>query len=108
MCWAIGNTGRKEKVMAAENKVLDSASFRVYGKDELLGELDTKAHLKLLKSGAFDYGNGTCVVMEWEMEGTIPQLFDTRYEKGITKDFKKWALDFIQRYIRPELTAEII
>lgn len=53
------------------------------------------------KSCAFDYGNGTCVVIKFGamQNGRTPEskLFDTRYEKGITKNFKNWLIGYFER-----------
>jgi hypothetical protein len=55
------------------------------------------------KSGAFSYGNGTCVVVEradgWE------ECYDTRYDREVMKDFSKWCVDFMENYFRKELEA---
>lgn len=62
--------------------------------DEANKKFDRDFTATLDKSGAFEYGNGTCVVIEFGamQNGIIPEekLFDTRYEKGITKHFKEW------------------
>lgn len=54
------------------------------------------------KSGAFNYGNGSCVTIErtnddwWE-------LYDTRYDGLVMKDFTKWCIDWMDGYFRKDL-----
>lgn len=49
-------------------------------------------------SGAFQYGNGSAVRIEWGVadNGAKYQdvLLDTRYEVEILKDFKAWVVDW--------------
>lgn len=93
----------------AEERALATADFRVYGtrQDFLKGEeVDTTVHFELHPSGAFDYGNKTCMIMKWK--GCSEQLYDTRYEKVSVKTFKQYALKFLQNYIAKGLKAEPI
>ena len=57
--------------------------------------------VELHKSGAFNYGNGTAVYY-YDGVNFTPQMFDTRYEHGITEDFDKWADKFIINMCNPE------
>ena len=47
----------------------------------------------LTESNAFAYGNRTCVLAEITSNGhTEKTHYDTRYEKGITKNFPDWVM----------------
>ena len=90
-----------------EKGALASARFKVTGKREFDGEeINTTAELELHESGAFDYGNGTCLLMKFE--GGDVQLYDTRYEKVSAETFKEYAQEFINNYIAKGYTAEPI
>lgn len=52
----------------------------------------------LEKSGAFDYGNGTCVSVE--INGKHYGAYDTRYETGIVDDFRGWVQEWIYNNVR--------
>lgn len=94
--------------MAKEN-ALATADFRVYGIRQDFGngeEIDTTVHLELHPSGAFDYGNKTCMIVKWR--DSIEQLYDTRYEKVSAKTFKQYALKFVENHMAAGLKAEPI
>ena len=101
-------TGRKgEKHM---EKALATADYRVHGtitEGFFKGkEFDKKVHFELHKSGAFEYGNQTCMIMQFE--GSEPQMFDTRYEKVSAKSFGEYTQEFIYTQIAEGLKAEPI
>lgn len=56
---------------------------------------------ELTESGAFSYGNGTCVIIR--ENGKVREVVDTRYEKGILQDFAAWCEDFTRSNFNPEL-----
>ncbi|MBQ1314478.1 MAG: hypothetical protein IIY48_07985 [Clostridia bacterium] len=58
---------------------------------------------KLLPSGAFQYGNQTCVVVEIN-DGAPPRLYDTRYEQGCSTPelFHDWALELLKTTLNPD------
>lgn len=62
-----------------------------------LGDEEWHYTLELHESGAFKYGNGTCVIMR--LEGNLPEVYDTRYERGITQDFVGWCDEFMKHRI---------
>ena len=64
--------------------------------------------LELHKSGAFDYGNGTCVEY-YDGLNQRPTMYDTRYETGIVGNFENWADEFIKSLCSPkcEIVCEI-
>ena len=88
-------------------KALAQAHFKVYG-EGWDGPVDTECHLYLLESGAFAYGNQTCMVMQWDVKEWQDQTFDTRYEKVSVKTFKEYAYKFLSDYVKDTLTVEAI
>ena len=82
--------------------------------DKDLQEYDRKFIAILTESGAFQYGNGTMVVIEWDaMKNRIipePELIDTRYDVKIHRDgsnFKQWLTDyFTENYAKHILTID--
>ena len=70
-------------------------------KDSYNKEYDRDFTATLGESGAFQYGNGTCVDIEWGKmaNGRTAQnvYIDTRYDttiKANEKDFKKWLVNY--------------
>lgn len=61
--------------------------------------------LELTGSGAFKYGNGTCVVVK--REGKTEEVLDTRYNKGILQDFSAWCDDYMRTKFNPDLSPKI-
>ena len=55
----------------------------------------------LTKSSAFQYGNGTCVLVE--CDNGLDEYVDTRYDIGITKNFMAWVLDYLTAQYDPRL-----
>ena len=77
--------------------------IKVTGKIEFLRE-ENKCYnrtfvARLEKSGAFQYGNGTCVIIEFgkseDGRSYQPKLIDTRYEQAIdgNEEHFKWWLE---------------
>lgn len=68
--------------------------------DECNKKFDRDFTARLEKSKAFEYGNGSCVIIKFGamLNGRTPEskYFDTRYEKGITKSFKEWVVKYFQ------------
>ena len=92
--------------MEREN-ALAEARFKVSGNRKFDGErIETEVYLGLFKSGAFDYGNRTCMIMKFR--DSAEQLFDTRYEKVSVKTFKKYAKEFLKNYVAEGLEIEPI
>lgn len=52
----------------------------------------------LSKSGAFAYGNGTCVGVE--INGRIDCGIDTRYDNGVIENFRGWAQEWLYNLTR--------
>ena len=62
--------------------------------------------LELHESGAFEYGNKTCVA--WYENGKLKDTFDTRYERGCnsTVAFREWAVEFVKKQVRDTVRVE--
>lgn len=66
------------------------------------GERVMRLEYRLIKSGGFEYGNGTAVTIE-EFNDEVPvpnRLLDTRYEKGVISDFEGWCVAFTNENYR--------
>ena len=88
-------------------EIFATADFKVTGTSEVTGkEIDTTVHFELYKSGAFDYGNGTGMSMQFK--GSMEQCYDTRYEPVTADNFKEYAEDFLKGYLAKGLKAEAI
>lgn len=100
-----------------KEKVLEQRKYKVNLIDRIakkiaLDTTDGSDHYKvtatLMKSGAFDYGNGTCVAIEYENLPAIfenVRVFDTRYESGITNNFDEWVRSYFDDYYGTNLKA---
>lgn len=66
--------------------------------------------MTLEKSGAFEYGNGTCMTLKCEVNGKrcMNQYYDTRYCNFAPngEGFKDWSLKWIKNYCREDCTIE--
>lgn len=65
---------------------------------------------ELWESGAFHYGNATCVVLVRERDGQ-KDTFDTRYDTTLHRDgsnFRTWALKAARQYFNANLTIELL
>ena len=62
----------------------------------------------LEKSGAFAYGNQTCVTVHDDYPGTWDNHYDTRYTKecSTVEGFRAWAFDFLKKSLRPDALIE--
>lgn len=88
-------------------QIFATADFKVTGRSEVTGkDVDTTVHFELYKSGAFDYGNGTGMSMQFK--GSMEQCYDTRYESVSADNFKEYAEDFLRGYLAGGLKAEPI
>lgn len=88
-------------------EIIATADFKVTGTREDDGRvIDTTAHMELYKSGAFDYGNGTGMSMQFK--GGDEWCYDTRYEPVSADNFNEFAQDFLQNYLADGLKAEPI
>lgn len=71
--------------------------------EDILKQYDCTFEAKLTKSGAFDYGNGTCVVVEYgeypNGKKRQPDYIDTRYETSLEKtipSFIEWLNEYFK------------
>lgn len=95
--------------MANEKKagdILATADFRLTGKAWNDRPVDEKVHAELAVSGAFQYGNQTCMAFIWE-NGNIDS-FDTRYERVSPKNFKQFALEVLKGMTADTINVEAI
>ena len=60
--------------------------------------------LTLEKSGAFSYGNGTCMVVSVDAPGVPDNYYDTRYcgNMHTPELFHDWSLKWLKDYCRPD------
>ena len=82
----------KKKELFAEKK------FKVTFKN--IPEVTYNVTITRDKSGAFNYGNGTCVVVKGI--GDMPMVYDTRYDGSVMKDFNGWCNEFLEGYFDPK------
>lgn len=68
-------------------------------------EYNATWELELGESGAFKYGNGTCVVVT--ANGQHHDLIDTRYDSSVIKDFSAWCDDYMSRQFDPDYGSHI-
>ena len=88
-------------------EIYATADFKVTGTSKVTGkEIDTTVHFELYKSGAFDYGNGTGMSMQFK--GVDEWCYDTRYEPVGADNFKEYAYDFLNNYLADGLKGEPI
>lgn len=64
--------------------------------------------ITLEKSGAFAYGNQTCVTVHNNYIGTADEHYDTRYvtECSTVEGFREWALKHLRKNLRPDCKIE--
>ena len=88
------------------SKVLATADYRISGTGYDGKPLDETVHAELRESGAFQYGNGTCMVLEWSYGHR--ESFDTRYEKVNVWNFKEFAKKVIEDRVLDTIKVEVI
>ena len=64
--------------------------------------------MTLEKSGAFSYGNGTCVGVHNDYPGSMDMGIDTRYCTGMATPelFHDWSMQWLKDYCRPDAVIE--
>lgn len=83
------------------NGIIATENFRITGDG-----VDMPVTMELSESGAFAYGNRTCVHMRI---GGNDEYFDTRYDTTLRRDgsnFRDWAKGFLLGYVRKGLTVD--
>lgn len=86
--------------------VLATADFHLTGTGYKGVPIDEKVHAELSVSGAFEYGNRTCMSFEWE-NGNVDG-YDTRYNKVSPKTFKEFAREVLDNRTMDTVKVEII
>lgn len=84
-----------------------TADYRLSGTGYDDQPYETTVHATLEKSGAFDYGNGTCMSLKWADEPRA-HWFDTRYCKVSAKNFTEFAKEEIEARVLDTITVEVI
>lgn len=87
-------------------EALATADYRIYGKGYDGADVDETVHAELRESGAFKYGNGTCMVLKWSYGHT--DSFDTRYEKVNVWNFTEFAKKVIESRVLDTIKVEVI
>lgn len=87
------------------SEILASANYRLKGTGHNGGLVDETVKATLQKSGAFDYGNGTCMILEWS-DRKSKDLYDTRYSKVTPKNFSEFAKKQIEMMVLDTITVE--
>ena len=95
--------------MAEEKKagdILATADFHLTGKGWNDHPVDEKVHAELAVSGAFQYGNQTCMAFFWE-NGNI-ESYDTRYERVSPKNFTEFAKKLLEGMVMETVKVTVI
>ena len=92
----------KERI---EGDVLAEADFRITGKDSRGDAFADTVHAELCVSGAFQYGNGTCMVFRWGT-GHVDS-FDTRYDKVSPENFTGFAKEVLEGRLVKTVKVEV-
>lgn len=96
--------------MSEEKKPLAVADFHLTGTGWSGRTVDETVHAELHKSGAFQYGNQTCMVLTWNARKGFgrTEVYDTRYENVTSKTFKEFALKALQGMVMETVTVTAI
>lgn len=90
----------------AKEQPMAKAVFKVGGEGHN-GHYEATVTATLEKSGAFAYGNGTCMVFEWS-DRKQPDLFDTRYCSVSSKNFTEFAKAELRARLLDSIEIETI
>lgn len=69
--------------------------IKIEFEDKELWEYNRTFTFELVDSPAFQYGNGTSVVITSDKYKDDARLIDTLYEEGILSGFQNWCLDWL-------------
>lgn len=96
--------------MSEEKKPLAVADFRLTGTGWNDSPVDETVHAELHKSGAFQYGNQTCMVLTWNARKGFnrTEVYDTRYENVTSRTFKEFAQKALQNMVMRTITVTAI
>ena len=88
-------------------EIYAEANFKVSGMVNNGKPYEATVKATLEKSGAFEYGNGTCMVLEWSDRKT-PNLYDTRYCKVSAENFTQFAKEELEAQVIDTFKVEVI
>lgn len=83
------------------------ADFRVHGTGYDGNPYETTVHATLEKSGAFDYGNGTCMSLKWA-DQKMTHWYDTRYSNVSPDNFAEFAKAELEAQTLDTIQVDII
>lgn len=89
------------------SEIYATANFRLSGEGNDGEPYEATVEATLEKSGAFDYGNGTCMILKWSTRNR-PEYFDTRYSKVSAKNFTEFAKEQIEAMVLDTIKVETI
>ena len=98
------------KVFGKEHEVGDvlaTADFHLTGTGYGDVPVDVNVHAELLVSGAFQYGNQTCMTFEWSNNHS-DESYDTRYEKVTPDNFTEFAKSVLDSKTKDTVTVEVM
>lgn len=86
------------------------ADFRLSGAGWEGKPVDETVHAELHKSGAFQYGNQTCMILTWNARKGMnrTEVYDTRYENVTSRTFKKFAQKALENMVMETIKVEAI
>ena len=88
-------------------KVLAVADFKLGGTGYNGHKIDDAVHAELMISGAFDYGNGTCMSFTWRNSGQ-EEGYDTRYNNVTPETFTEFAYEVLKNHVMDTVTVEVV
>ena len=88
------------------NNALATADFRLTGQDYFGDPVDMTVHAELHESGAFQYGNGTCMIFKWS-NGRLEQ-FDTRYSRVSEETFTEFAYEVLRDRTFEKINIQVV
>ena len=91
-------------------EALATADFRLTGTGWNDAPVDETVHAELHASGAFQYGNQTCMILTWNARKgwNRTEMYDARYEKVSPQTFKEFAREALQNMVMKTITVSAI
>ena len=93
--------------MAIKNTIYATADFLVSGIGWDEAPYEATVHATLETSGAFDYGNGTCMGLKWSDQPRT-KWYDTRYCKVNKENFTRFAKSQLESEVLDTIKVEVI
>ena len=81
--------------------------IKIEFEDKELWEYNRTFTIELFDSPAFQYGNGTSVVVTSDKYKDDARLIDTRYDTGILTHFEEWCIDWLKNNFNPHKSTII-